>query len=214
MHKEIYRDEIYQFRSDKNRPFIIDCGANCGVSVAWFKQAYPDSRIVAVEADPKIYAMLQRNIERRGHDNVTRLQRAVANASGTLAFQCIGADSGRLQVEGATGTKADSAVVHVETIRLDDLIANEHVDFLKIDIERSETDVICSSRKLDQVSQIFVEYHSFIAAPQRLSLLLSTLEKAGFRYYINRIYAPSNPYLEITDNQSMDLQLSIFATRA
>lgn len=142
------------------------------------------------------------------------MQRAVANASGTLAFQCIGADSGRLQVEGASGEKADSAVVHVETIRLDDLIANEQVDFLKIDIEGAETDVICSSHKLDQVSQIFIEYHSFIDAPQHLSLLLSTLEKAGFRYYINRIYAPTNPYLQITDNQSMDLQLSIFATRA
>ncbi len=90
--------------------------------------------------------------------------------------------------------------MHVETIRLDDLIANEHVDFPKIDIEGVETDAICSSRKLDQGSQIFDEYHSFIEAPQRPSLLLTTPEKAGFRYSINRIYAPSNPYLEITTN--------------
>lgn len=60
---------------------------------------------------------------------------------------------------------------------------------------------------------MFIEYHSFIHQPQQLYTLLSILERAGFRYYVNRIYAPRNPYLEITANQSMDLQLSIFATR-
>jgi len=181
--------------------------------VAWFKRFCPNARIVAVDADPRIYAMLKRNVERRGFTDVNLLQRAVAEASGTLAFQCIGADSGRLQVGTATGARADSSVIHVETIRLDDLIGNEYVDFLKIDIEGAEVDVICSCRKLDQVGQVFVEFHSFVSVPQRPSFLLSAFEKAGFRYYIDRIYAPKNPYLGITDNQSMDLQLSIFATR-
>lgn len=213
MHKEIYRDKIYSFRPQRDSPLIIDCGASYGVSVAWFKRYYPDARIVAVEADPDIYAILQRNIERRALGSITLLHKAVAEASGTLPFQCIGADSGRLNVGAANGATTESPVVHVETIRLDDLIADEYVDFLKVDIEGAEASVICSCGKLDRVSQMFIEYHSFINAPQQLSSLLSVLEKSGFRYYINRIFAPANPYLEITHNQSMDLQLGIFATR-
>lgn len=214
MHKEIFSDKVYYFRPQQEPPFIIDCGANYGVSVVWFKRVYPEARIVAVEADPNIFAMLQRNIDRHAYSDVTLLQRAVADASGSLAFQCIGADSGRLQADVASYGESSAAVVDVATIRLDELIGDERVDFLKIDIEGAELEVIRSCSKLDQVNQMFVEYHSFVDAPQRLSQLLSALEKANFRYYINRIFAPVNPYQQITDNQFMDLQLSIFATRA
>ena len=60
---------------------------------------------------------------------------------------------------------------------------------------------------------MFIEYHSFKYKPQELSELLSILEKAGFRYYIDKIFGPNKPFLEITDNQSMDLQLAISAMR-
>jgi len=52
-----------------------------------------------------------------------------------------------------------------------------------------------------------------IDVPQQLSRLLSILEDNGFRYYIDKVCSPQNPYLEITINQGMDLQLRIFATR-
>ncbi|MFO0139717.1 MAG: FkbM family methyltransferase, partial [Cyanobacteriota bacterium] len=52
-----------------------------------------------------------------------------------------------------------------------------------------------------------------IDVPQQLSRLLSILQDNGFRYYIDKVCSPQNPYLEITINQGMDLQLRIFATR-
>jgi precorrin-6B methylase 2 len=62
--KEIYDDRVYHFRLNNEHPFIIDCGANYGVSVTWFKQFSPNARITAVEADPNIFAILKRNIDR------------------------------------------------------------------------------------------------------------------------------------------------------
>lgn len=96
---------------------------------------------------------------------------------------------------------------------LDDLIGDDEVDFLKIDIEGAELDVISGSKKLNRVKQMFIEYHSFIDAPQELSRLLSMLENSGFRYYTDRVYSPQASYFQITSNQGMDLQLRIFATR-
>ena len=96
---------------------------------------------------------------------------------------------------------------------LDDLIGEDDVDFLKIDIEGAELDVISGSKKLNRVKQMFIEYHSFTDTPQQLSCLLSILESSGFRYYIDTVYSPKRPYLQITSNQGMDLQLRIFATR-
>lgn len=214
MHKEIYLDEVYHFRREREAPFIIDCGANYGVSVAWFKHFCPDARIVAVEADPSIFQLLSRNINRRNFSDVNLLHRAVSDTAGTVAFQCIGADAGRISSDNSQVATGGESIINVETIQLDDLIGEETVDFLKVDIEGAELDVLASSKKLSQVKQLFIEYHSFINAPQRLSTLLGILEKEGFRYYINQICSPRNPYLEITHNQSMDLQLSVFATRA
>jgi FkbM family methyltransferase len=215
MHKEIYKDEVYRFRRSRDRPFIIDLGSNYGVSVTWFKQFCPDARIIAVEADPNIFSMLQRNIERLDHDNISMLNRAASHLSGEISFHCIGADSGRIKCYGSSAASTDipEQIVNVATISLDQLIGDNLVDFLKIDIEGAELDVIMSSEKLDQVQQLFIEYHSFIDQPQQLSSLLLKLEESGFRYYINRIYSPANPFLAISDNQSMDLQLGISATK-
>lgn len=213
MHREIYHDQVYKFTTNKKSPFIIDCGSNYGVSIAWFKRVYPESRIVAVEADPNIFNLLMRNINRRQFSDVRLLHRAVADNPGILPFHCLGADAGRLHLNSDDINGIPVQSVNVEAILLDDLINDEEVDFLKIDIEGAETDVLRVSKKLNQVSQLFIEYHSFLDQPQQLAELLSILKKEGFRYYLNKIFAPSNPYAEITTNCGMDLQMSIVATR-
>ena len=60
-HREIFLDEIYRFQSDKKDPVIIDCGSNYGTSIVYFKQLYPDSKIIGVEADPNIFEILKNN---------------------------------------------------------------------------------------------------------------------------------------------------------
>ncbi|WP_144033539.1 hypothetical protein [Sphingomonas guangdongensis] len=51
-YRGIFLEEIYRFVTRSTAPVIIDCGANTGVSVAYFKRTYPDASITAVEADP------------------------------------------------------------------------------------------------------------------------------------------------------------------
>jgi FkbM family methyltransferase len=214
MHKEIYLDQSYLFRAQRDNPLIIDCGSNYGVSILWFKKNYPDAKIVGVEADPVVFDMLYRNISRRNFPDVKLLHRAVSSKSGHVPFHCLGADSGRIHAGSPDGISSSSEIIDVPTVLLDDLIGEDEVDFLKIDIEGAELDVISASKKLNRVKQMFIEYHSFIDVPQQLSRLLSILEDSGFRYYIDKVYSPTNPYFEITNNQMMDLQLRIFATRA
>src|SRR5688572_20822569 len=51
-YSEIFKREIYRFTTVNNAPKIIDCGANIGLSVIYFKRLYPAAKIVAFEADP------------------------------------------------------------------------------------------------------------------------------------------------------------------
>jgi len=44
MHSEIYGDQSYLFRSQRDAPVIIDCGSNYGVSILLFKKIIPMPR--------------------------------------------------------------------------------------------------------------------------------------------------------------------------
>jgi FkbM family methyltransferase len=208
MHHEIFIDGVYDIKSDKEQPIIIDCGGSYGVSALYFKSRFPHCKIKIVEADPTIFSLLSSNIKNAGHSDMTLLNKAVASESGqSLPFYALGADMGRLH----PGTIA-APCVSIPTICLDDLI-EEKTDFLKIDIEGAETDALRSCKKLDLVDQLFIEYHSFEDREQTLGELLEILRENGFRYYIQTILSPPKPFLEQKSNHGMDLQIGISATR-
>ena len=103
-------------------------------------------------------------------------------------------------------------VFQVEPLSLDELI-REPVDFLKMDIEGSETEAICSAENLDNVPQLFVEYHSFKGMEQSLGALLEKLTSCGFRYYIHSHFCSPRPFTEEALQLGLDLQLNIFAKK-
>src|SRR5262249_6049522 len=150
-------------------PLIVDCGANCGVSVVYFKHLFPAAKIIAVEADPEIFALLQWNVSSRGLSDVTLINRVVAEGSEPVAFHREGADAGR--IHSMANAKA---ILTLPAISLDRLLVDS-VDLLKMDIEGAETDVLLHSRRLNRVSQLMVEYHSFADTAQSLDSLLNTL---------------------------------------
>ena len=208
-YSEIFLDLIYRFKIDTPAPRIIDCGANCGTSVAYFKQLYPFSRITAVEADPAIFQILSRNVDNLGMADVWLIARAVWHLPRSASFHCEGADGGRIQCfDGA------QSVVDVPTISLDELIGDDQIDFLKMDIEGAEVDVLNSAKRLDQVNRIFVEYHSFREQPQRLTEMLNVLDRAGFRHYLQTQFCPPQPLIDTKDRLGMDLQLNVFGIRS
>jgi len=105
------------------------------------------------------------------------------------------------------------AILTLPAISLDRLLVDS-VDLLKMDIEGAETDVLLHSRRLNRVSQLMVEYHSFADTAQSLDSLLNTLASAGFRYYLQTQLCPRRPLVETACHLGMDLQLNIFAKRA
>ena len=205
--KEIFIDDIYRFQSDKKDPLIIDCGSNYGTSIVYFKQLYADSAIIGVEADPYIFEILTNNIKQRSFSNITLINKAISEEKSPITFFSEGADGGRIH-----NMDNPKNSYNVETIALDELIDGE-VDFLKMDIEGAETDVLCDSKKLDKVKQMFIEYHSFTDENQRLGDLLSCLSRNNFRYYIHTQFCSKNPLVHNESQLGMDLQLNIFVKR-
>src|SRR2546421_8598701 len=60
---EIFGLNQYLFSCKTDAPFIIDCGAHIGMSILYFKRRYPHAQIVAFEANPQTFQVLEQNIK-------------------------------------------------------------------------------------------------------------------------------------------------------
>jgi FkbM family methyltransferase len=208
LHEEIFNEEVYAFNTPSAHPRIIDGGANIGLSVIYFKRRFPLARIIAFEADPVIADVLRRNLTAQEITNVEVRQEALWTCDTELSFQIEGADGGRL---GAS----DENTVRVPAVALSNFL-NEPVDFLKIDIEGAEFNVLqACQNKLEMVRKAFIEYHAEADQPQMLPELLSLLKGSGFRCFITSpsVFSPK-ALIEIKTYSGFDMVLNIFCVRS
>lgn len=202
-YREIFKTKAYAFQSSNSTPIIIDAGANIGLSVIFFKRLFPRSKIVAFEPDPDIYELLKKNAVAQGYADVDLRQSAVWIRDEDLTFYSEGSLSGSTEVDFLNLGHAKT--IHGE--RLKSLLQKlGRVDFLKIDIEGAETQVLRDiESELTNVDNLFFEFHSIPGKPQELGNLLSIVTNAGFRYVIDGTHGPASPFLRSTlgayDNQ-------------
>jgi FkbM family methyltransferase len=201
---EIFVRENYKFHSESNSPAIIDCGANIGLSVLYFKSQYPHAVIHAFEPDLAAYEKLVANMEANGFKDVFTYNAAVWIEDGELNFETDGSWGGHI------GDNASALGVTVKARKLDGLL-DKRVDFLKIDIEGAESDVIMHAKELiaNNVERLFFEWHSMTGVPQRLGEILAFFEQHGFRYHIKEASNKPTPFIYKPSGR-MDSQLDVF----
>lgn len=220
MYLDIFGSEGYKFETQKVEPYIIDCGANIGLSLVYFNKIYPTAKIIAFEPDPILFEICKKNTD-YFEEKLKLYPFAVWNEETTLYFESEGADGGRVEKEKIGQNDqleskeiATKNLIEVKSVRLQKYI-NQRIDLLKIDIEGAEITVLedCVD-SLHWVENLFVEFHSFENSPQRLGQLLNILENAGFRYYIRSEGVWSKkPFISRDLAAEMDIQLGIWAYR-
>ena len=209
-YNEIIEKGIYTFNTHKDNPVIIDCGANMGVSLLFFSTKYPNAKIYAFEPDESVIGSLEKNIETYQMHNVELFKKAVWDSNGYLKFYTDEGLGGRLDND-----YNNQNPMIVETIRLKDFIGQRHIDFLKMDIEGAEYRVIKDCEPvLNQIDNIFIEYHSIVNEEQKLDNILYILKKNGFRYHLSQSFSRDKPFIEnILCNEKIDLAINIYGYR-
>ncbi len=205
--KEFFGDERMKFQANTERPLIIDCGANVGVSILYYRSIFPHAQVVCFEPDAQVFACLEANLAENGITDVQCRKEVVWVHDQGVRFGSEGADGGSILRE------TNAAVL--PSIRLRDmLVEHASIDLLKIDIEGAECDVLLDcDMELARVRNLYVEYHSFPDRPQQLHALLGLLQRAGFRYYIERIGVHHKHPFAGLEQAEMDMQLDIHAVR-
>jgi FkbM family methyltransferase len=202
---EIFNKKIYDFNFEGEAPFIIDGGTNIGLAAIFWKSKFPKCKIIAIEADSEIIEYARQNfLVNSLNSGISIINKALWKDNKGVRFSSEGADAGLI---------TENKGVLIPTINLEELADGQKIDYLKLDIEGAELEVLINSQKiLINTEKIFIEYHSFINEKQKLSILLNLLEKYNYRYHINSPGLSSfNPFISLNTYLGMDLQLNIFA---
>jgi len=200
----IFDDAIYYFETKKSKPLIIDGGASIGVSTLYFKNMYPEARILAFEPDLNALKYFRQNITDNNLNDIEVIERGLFNKNGAVSYQVNETDSGKITTGGH-----DKILV----TKLSDHL-NESLDFLKLNIEGAELAVcqdLDKSGKIKLVDQLCIEWHSFAGESQNLDEVLYLLKKNGFRYYIASL--STAPLGRFTAKQDDQYYLMIYARR-
>jgi len=183
---EIFLNNEYYFVAENDSPYIIDCGSNIGMSIFYFKMLYPNSRIVAFEPREETYFCLEENVKNNLLNSVAMHKAALSDKEGPIDFYYDKDDVGSL----CMSTKQERMPKQKRSVEASLLSKHidKEVDFLKIDIEGAELEVIeelSNAKKLSYVRQMVIEYHHHIVRESDVfSRMLRLLEDAGFGYQI------------------------------
>jgi FkbM family methyltransferase len=192
--KEKFGDDEYFFQSDNAQPVIIDCGANIGISVLYFKILYPDSQIHCFEPYETAYDYLVKNVEENHLSGVFLYRMAVSDTDGELPLYIPVNEN----VINATVVKNVSGQSHntVQSIKLSSFLSRlNEVDLVKLDIEGAETGVINDLHNSGELSsgkikRFAIEYHTLMNGSQ-VKQFSEMLTNSAYKLDIKIIY-PKN----------------------
>lgn len=206
--REIFIEEIYAQVLPENA-YILDCGAHIGLSVIYLKSICPSAHIICFEPDKKNFDLLQKNISSHDLKNIEVKNEAVWIDNTFLNFIQEGNMASKI------GNDLSANTISVKAARLKDYL-NQKIDFLKIDIEGAEYNVIKDvAYSLNNVGNMFVEYHGNFEQNNEFSEIFEIICKAGFKFYIKEAANNYNhPFLRKNINHDYDLQLNIFCFRS
>jgi len=207
--REIFVDRSLAFPSWAQPPRILDLGANLGLSVLYFLREHPDARITALEPDPDLFDVLERNVRSNGGKAVSLRRQAVWSDSRTLRFLPDGADGGRILAGGAS-----PGAIEVEAVDAAALFDEGPYDVIKMDIEGAERVVLPALKdRLGSVRYLFMEVHAERGERAALASLIAPIEAAGLEVQIQTVRCPAHPFLDPPSSDPFSLILHVYGVR-
>jgi FkbM family methyltransferase len=141
--------------ADRKVQYIIDCGANIGLTTVLLKTIFPDASIVAIEPDPSNFAVLKKNAD--CYKGIHCINSGIWSKKTNLrVVDKFGGGANALVVEETDGEG-------FQAITIQDIVGDfsfPYLDLVKIDIEGSEIEVFkdCDSW-LSKTRILIIELH-------------------------------------------------------
>jgi FkbM family methyltransferase len=160
-----------------NPQVIWDLGANVGLTMVHFAHMFPEAQVVGVELEPGNAALCRRNVEQwNGRCEV--IDAAVWTEDGVISYDADEDDEQSFRIARGGGEPANAEAAALSLNTLLEKTSGDRVDFVKMDIEGAERDVLRENTEwIAQVDAIKVEVHQ----PYSIEECAADLEAHGFR---------------------------------
>src|SRR5919202_3302307 len=195
----IRENEIIELFRPKQGDIVVDVGAHIGrYTIIASKRVGATGKVIAIEAHPGNYEMLNRNIKLNGLTNVTTLNFAVYSKETKIKLFLPGEKSNRTIYNTLISTRAtdEEKFVEVNADTLDDLLQNNEishadVNWIKIDVEGAELDVLKGADSIMSNSKnitLLIEVHDIEDGKNLYRQIMDLMEKHNFKLEFENTY--------------------------
>jgi FkbM family methyltransferase len=174
VNKEDYitrEDEIVEHFRPKEGDIVVDVGAHIGrYTIIASKRVGESGNVIAIEAHPGNFEMLNRNVKLNKLTNVTALNYAVYSEESKLKLYVPGEESGFTVYNTITTNRAktDEKFIEVNANTLDYIlqqngISHADINWIKIDVEGAEFEVLKGATNVLSKSKdiaLLIEVHN------------------------------------------------------
>lgn len=163
---EVFRQKVYGENFGEGS-VVVDIGAQIGCFSVF--AAKKGARVLAFEPDPWNYRMLKKNIALGDFSrSITPFNDAVWSKRGplTLYDSC----SPNLGAHSAVFARDEDVRTVVTAVTLDDIFRQHdltRIDFLKMDCEGAEFEILRASSNLDKIGELRMECHGFVITKEK-----------------------------------------------
>lgn len=157
---QVFCQRDYDFPFDKKVKYILDGGANIGLTAVFLAQKYPNAFIISVEPDEANLKMIELNTA--SYPNIKILRAAIWNEDTSINIYDDGHDSwGFITDEKRIANNAVATVPAYNIASIAKKFSIPFFDIVKLDIEGSEKEVFESNYEvwLDKANYVLVELH-------------------------------------------------------
>ena len=157
---EVIASEIMEQRI-KPGYVVLDLGANIGYhTLSMAKLVGPGGRVFAFEPDPENFALLKKNTEINGYNNVILEQKAVSDKTNKIKLYLCEECKGDHRIYDSHDGRE---FIEIEAVSLDDYFSNYDgkIDFIKMDIQGAELAAFYGMKKIldrNKNISVFTEY--------------------------------------------------------
>ena len=189
--KEIFFDQLYTKELPDwwwkiEKPVIVDVGANAGYFSLLMGSKKPKANLYAYEPMPANFEILKKYWAQFPELDFHVYQKAVSGGQKKIVLNFADLDKYTTTAGVVQITSSDTKQMEVEAISLDDLVEEQNlarIDFLKLDCEGSEYDILYSSSQstFDKILWITIESHITDIKDHDHATLLKFIQDKGFQ---------------------------------
>ena len=96
---ELFINEFYKFRANKDCPKIIDCGSYIGTSILYFKINYPNAVVTGFEPDEENFSILKSNVDSWDFSDTNVINAAIWINNESISFNSVGNMSSKIETD-------------------------------------------------------------------------------------------------------------------